>query len=102
MEQVALFMTVRTQPGKRDALLALWEKHLKARAQKNDVQSHYVIARDLEDEDAIRFLEVYEDRVQLEANAAAPWFADYMVEAAPLLAGEPDVARAAPHWIKGD
>lgn len=33
--EVALFLTIKTQPGQRDALVALWDKHLKTRAAEN-------------------------------------------------------------------
>lgn len=100
MGEVSLFMTIRTQPGQRDELISLWEKHLKDRAAENDAQVRYVIARDLADPDVIRITEVYATQAAFEENSQAPWFADYMAEAGPLIVGQPDFAMATPHWVK--
>jgi quinol monooxygenase YgiN len=100
MADLALFITVRTQPGKRDALKALWEEHLKPRAAANASQSRYVFSYDLHDADVIRLAEVYETETAFQENASGPWFAAYMKAAAPLLAGEPEVHMAAPQWVK--
>ena len=98
--EVALFLTVKTQPGKREALVALWEKHLQARAAENKDQTRYVFALDMADRDVIRISEVYATQAAFEENSRAPWFAEYMAEAGPLLAGQPEFAMAVPHWIK--
>ncbi len=100
MAELAIFLTVRTKPGQRDALKALWEQHLKARAAANDAQSRYVYAFDVHDETIIRITEVYETKAAFEANAQADWFAAYMAEAAPLLDGEPEFHLGVPQWIK--
>ena len=60
--EVALFLTIKTQPGQRDQLVALWEKHLKPRADANEAQVRYVIARDAADPDTLRITEVYATR----------------------------------------
>lgn len=98
--EVALFLTIKTQPGQRDRLVALWEKHLQARVEKNDDQVRYVLALDMADADTIRISEVYATKAAFEANSQAPWFGEYMAEAGPLLATEPDFFMAAPHWVK--
>ena len=60
MAGLAIFLTVRTKPGKREQLKALWEQQLKQRAAQNEMQSHYVYAFDSQDENVIRITEVYE------------------------------------------
>ena len=100
MAETALFLTIKTQPGQRDALVALWEKHLRSRAAENDNQIRYVFALDLADADTIRIAEVYATQAAFEANSQAPWFAEYMAEAGPLLAGQPEFHMAQPHWVK--
>jgi quinol monooxygenase YgiN len=44
---------------------------------------------------------VYRDPDALQQAAQAPWFADYMGEVGPLLAGEPEVTMASPVWATG-
>jgi len=46
-------------------------------------------------------VEVYGDPQAMQSNASAPWFADYMRAAAPLLDGAPRMVTAAPQWAKG-
>jgi quinol monooxygenase YgiN len=100
MAELALFTTVRTKPGKRDALKALWDVHLKDRAAVNDQQSRYIYAFDAVDENLIRICEVYETRAGFEANAGQDWFTAYMAEAMPLIDGQPEFHMAAPQWVK--
>lgn len=98
--EVALFLTIKTQPGQRDELVALWDKHLKARAAENADHVSYVFALDMNDPDTVRITEVYATQDAFQANAQAPWFGAYMAEVGPFLAGEPDFAMASPHWVK--
>ena len=81
MAELAIFLTVRTKPGKREELKALWEQHLKQRAAQNEMQSHYVYAFDSQDENVIRITEVYETMAAFQANSQADWFSAYMQEA---------------------
>jgi len=98
--EVALFLTIKTQPGERDTLVALWDAHLKDRAAENTDHVSYVFALDMADQDTVHITEVYATQAAFQANAQAPWFAAYMAEAGPLLAGEPGFAMASPHWVK--
>ena len=100
MPELVLFLTVKTKPGQRDAVKALWEKHLKQRAAENEAQSGYVYAYDVEDQDIIRISEVYETKAAFEANAQSEWFSAYIQEAMPLLDGEPEIHIATPQWVK--
>ena len=100
MSELALFLTVKAQPGKRDALKELWEEHLKPRATNNPHQTHYVYAYDAQDENIIRISEVYATAAAFEENSGAEWFAEYMKLAIPLLDGEPEFHMAIPQWVK--
>ena len=98
--EVALFLTVKTQPGQRDALVDLWDQHLKARAEEDTVNVDYIFALDMGDPATVHITEVYTTMAAFEANSQSPWFAAYMAEAGPLLAGEPGFAMASPYWVK--
>ena len=98
--EVALFLTIKTQPGQRDALVALWDAHLKTRAAENAAHVSYVFALDMGDPNTVHITEVYATEAAFQANSQAPWFAGYMAEAGPLLAGEPGFAMASPYWVK--
>ncbi|MEO0358101.1 MAG: antibiotic biosynthesis monooxygenase [Pseudomonadota bacterium] len=98
--EVALFLTIKTQPGQRDALVDLWDAHLKTRAQEDDAHINYVFALDMADPDTVHITEVYATMAAFESNSQAPWFATYMEQAGELLAGEPGFAMASPYWVK--
>lgn len=98
--EVALFLTVKTQPGQRDALVDLWDQHLKVRAEEDTVHVDYIFALDMSDPDTVHITEVYTTMAAFEANSQSPWFAAYMAEAGPLFAGEPGFAMASPYWVK--
>jgi len=98
--EVALFLTIKTQPGQRDALVALWDAHLKTRAEENAAHVSYVFALDMSDADTVHITEVYANQAAFQANSQSPWFAAYMAEAGQLLAGEPGFAMASPYWVK--
>lgn len=98
--EVALFLTIETQPGQRDALVGLWDEHLRTRADEDDVHIDYIFALDMHDPNVVHITEVYTTQTAFQANAQSEWFASYMAEAGPLLAGEPVFAMASPYWVK--
>lgn len=98
--EVALFLTIKTQPGQRNALVDLWETHLKNRAAEDANHVSYVFALDMGDPDTVHITEVYATHQAFEANSQSDWFAAYMADAGQLLAGEPVFAMANPYWLK--
>jgi quinol monooxygenase YgiN len=101
MSKTALILTVRTQPGKRDELRAVWDEHLRPRAEANAAQELYLYCHDANEPDVIHLVEIYGDPAEIQRNANAPWFADYVHASAPLLAGQPTMVTAEPVWAKG-
>jgi quinol monooxygenase YgiN len=101
MSKTALILTVRTRPGRRDDLRALWDEHLRPRAEVNPAQELYLYCYDADDRDVIHMVEVYADPCEMQRNARAPWFAEYLRASAPLLAGPPTMATSHPVWAKG-
>ena len=101
MAELALFISSKAQPGKRDEIFALYQQHLVPRAEANDAQEVVVWCADQHDPDAYHLFEMYRDGESFGENAQASWFADFMAASAPLMAGEPTVAMATPRWSKG-
>jgi quinol monooxygenase YgiN len=101
MAKLTLIVSVRTQPGRRDDVRALWDRHLRPRAEANPAQELYLFCEDADDADALHLVEVYGDPAAAQENARASWFADYMREAGPLIAGRPGMVSARPVWAKG-
>jgi len=101
MGELAMVIKTKAQPGMRERLFDLYREILVPRAEENDAQRVVVWSADQNDADTFYLFEVYADASAMGANASAPWFAEYMAKAAPLLATEPDVAMATPMWTKG-
>jgi quinol monooxygenase YgiN len=101
MGEIAMIVTTDTQPGKRGEVYELYRELMTPRAEVNDSQEVVVWCDDQQNPDRFHLFEIYSDASALGANASAPWFAEYMVKAGPLLAGEPTVAMAVPAWSKG-
>ena len=101
MGDLAMVITTRTQPGKRDEVERLYKEMLAPRAEDNASQEVVVWAADQHDPDVFYLFEIYSDGEAMGANASAPWFAEYMGAVGPLLAGEPTVGMATPRWSKG-
>jgi quinol monooxygenase YgiN len=92
MSKVALFIKTKAQPGKRDKLRQLWEKHLKPGAEQNPQQQVHVFCMDSTDDDTLFLFEVYSSQAALEAAGQSPAFGNYMQEAMAYLADPPEVA----------
>jgi quinol monooxygenase YgiN len=71
------------------------------RALENDAQRVVVWCDDQQNQDRFHLFEIYSDPAAMGANASAPWFAEYMATAGPLLAGEPTVVMGTIGWSKG-
>lgn len=92
MGELAMLIKTKAQPARRDDLFALYRELMAPRAEANLAQEVVVWCADQHDPDAFFLFEIYASGEAMGANAAAPWFADYMAKAGPLLASEPEVA----------
>ena len=101
MSKLAMIITSRAQPGKRDTLYDLYREHLAPRAEANDDQEVVVWCEDNEDADTFHLFEIYRTVEAFQANAGSDFFATYMATAGPLLAGQPEVRMVTPRWTTG-
>jgi quinol monooxygenase YgiN len=101
MADVAMIVRGTAQPGKRDEVFKLFERHLAPRADENDEQPVVAWCVDEADSDRFALIETYATRDAMERNAQAPWFGEYMGAVGPLLAAEPEVISLTPRWSKG-
>ena len=101
MTKLAMIIKTTAAPGKRDELYQLYIERLAPRAEANQAQEVVVWCADQQDPDTFVLFEIYRDSDALGANASSEWFAAYMADAMPLLAGEPEVIMAEPRWSTG-
>ena len=99
--KLTLIVKTRCQPGKRDEVRSLWEKHLQPHSKENTGQEVYVFSYDNNDEDVLYLFEIYSSMEAFGAASQQPWFGAYMQEVGPLLAGEPEVGMGTPLFTKG-
>lgn len=91
----------KTQPGKREALRAAFERILGPRARDNAKQPLVMFCEDGSDPNSFVLVESYVNMAAMQENGQAPWFAEYMGAAMPLLSGQPEVTMLTPRWVKG-
>ncbi|MHA3841686.1 putative quinol monooxygenase [Sphingomonas aestuarii] len=101
MTAIALFITHRTAPGQRDAVRAVWERHMAPAVESNAGHLAYYYCFDTEDPDVLRVFQLYRDRGASAAFLKHPNYAAYLGEVEPLLQGPPQVHEAEPKWQKG-
>lgn len=101
MGELAIIVRSKSKPGRRDDIKSLYDRMMAPQAMENDAQEVVVWCADQHDPDAFFLFEIYRDAAAMGANAQAEWFGEYMAQAGPLLAGEPEVSMATPLWSKG-
>jgi quinol monooxygenase YgiN len=101
MAKVASLLTVKAQPGRRDDVRRLWDKHVRPRAEADDAQELYVICEDTQDADTLHLFAIYANPEAMAENARSAWFTEYLNAVTPLLAGPGVRSTATPIWAKG-
>lgn len=96
----ALFITHRAQPGQRDALIAVWERHMPAAIEANPDHLAYFYTLDEADPDVLRVCQVYRSPDAAQAFLTNEALAAYTAEADDLLAAT-ELQRGSVHWSKG-
>lgn len=100
MASIALFLTHRAHPGRRDDVRAAWERHMPAAVGANPGHLAYAWCLDEADPDVIRVFQRYADDEDAAAFVRSPEYAAYLADVEPLLAGPPELHRARPVWSK--
>ncbi len=95
---VAVLISHRTSPGRRDAVRAIWEERMATAVADNPGHLAYVYCLDDDDPDRITAFQVYADAEAAAAFLRTEAYATYEREVAPLLQGPPEVRRLTPTW----
>ena len=101
MPKLALFVKVKSLPGKREEVKNLWEKYIRPHSEHEEALdiSFYCYAQ--EDENTVCLFELFSDPSRTKTVMQSDWFAAYQQELKSLIAGPPEVIMANPVWAKG-
>ena len=100
MADFGLFITHRTSPGQREAVRAIWERHMQPAIANNPGHVAYFYCFAGDDADVIRVFQRYVDRDASQAFLSDPSYQAYLAEVEGLLAGPPQVEEATIMWSK--
>lgn len=101
MTKTALFIRHQAEPGRRDDVQRIWEKHVKPRVEANLAHEAYFYCYDNSDPDVICVFQLYSDLASSQAFMTGPWYGEYLSEVSQFLAAQPEIAPAALIWAKG-
>lgn len=96
----ALFIRHKTKPGLRPAMQAIWEKHVKPRAEANPHHLAYYFCFDDSDPDVVCVFQLYENKEAMSAFLSDDWYPLYLAEVADVVAESPQVRPASLVWQK--
>lgn len=100
MSQIAVFITHRTKPGQREAVQALWQRHMAPAVQANEGHESYFYCFDPGDPDVVCAFQSYRDASAAAAFLRTAAYRAYEKEVSPLLLGAPGVKQLVPVWSK--
>ena len=100
MDSFALIVKHRTQPGKRDEVRKVWEKHMAPAVASNPGHLTYFYCFDNTDKDSISAFQQYASAEASQAFLQTASYAAYLKEVEPLLLGPPEVTALTPVWSK--
>ena len=96
----AIFIVHRTQPGQRDAVKAVWMKHMAPAIADNDGHLAYHYCYDQADPDLLRVFQLYRNAEAAAAFLSHPNYAAYQQEVRDLLIEPSEIHAADPQWQK--
>ncbi len=100
MASTAVFITHRVRPGQREAVQAVWMKHMAPAIAANPGHEAYFYCADPADPDAICAFQQYRSPEDAAAFLETEAYRAYEREVGPLLMGPPEVRRLTPVWSK--
>ena len=96
----ALIVKHKTQPGKRDQVRAMWEKHKAPAISANPGHTAYFYCFDDADPNSICAFQQYASVEASQAFLKTDSSAAYLKDVEPLLSGPPQVTALTPVWSK--
>ena len=100
MMPFALIIKHITQPGKRDEVRNVWQKHMAPAISANPGHTAYFYCFDNTEPDSIFAFQQYVNSEASQEFLQTSSYAAYLKEVEPLLAGPPQVTALTPIWTK--
>lgn len=100
MASFALIVKHKTQPGRRDDVRRVWEKHMAPAISANPGHTAYFYCFDNKDPDSIWAFQQYESEKASQEFVNTVSYAAYLKEVEPLLSSPPQVTPLTPMWSK--
>jgi quinol monooxygenase YgiN len=100
MSPLALFITLKTLPGRRDELRSIWEKHIAPAILANPEHMAYFCCIDNNDPDVMCAFQQYTSAKAANNFLLTTSYSNYLKEAEPLLTGPPQITALTPIWSK--
>ncbi len=101
MTSFALLVEHRTQPGMRDDVRRVWERHLAPAVAGNPGHTAYFYCFNNADPDSLVAFQHYDSAESSQAFLKTDSYAAYLKEVEPLLAAPPRITALTPVWTKG-
>ena len=96
----ALVLRHRARPGRRDALVEVWRRHMPDAVRDNDGHQAYVLCASHADPDVLLGFQQYRDAAAAQEFLGNPAYLAYLAESGGLLAGPPEVEPVESLWSK--
>lgn len=100
MTSYALFLVHTAKSGQRDALKAVWMRHMAPAIAANPDHLGYVYSFDATSTDTVCAFQIYSSAEAAKAFLEHPSYITYLAESCPLLVHEPKVRVLQPQWVK--
>ena len=101
MTSFALIIKHKTQPGKRDEVRKVWERHMAPAISANSSHMAYFYCFENGDPDSILAFQQYDSVEASQSFLKTESYAAYLKDVEPLLSGPPQVTALTPMWSKG-
>ena len=100
MTAFALIIKHTTQPGKREEVRKIWERHMAPAIASNPGHTAYFYCFDNTDQDSICAFQQYSSVEASQDFLKTSTYAAYLKDVEPLLEGPPQVTALTPMWSK--
>lgn len=100
MSKTALFIRHQAQPGRRDEVQRIWERHVKPRVEANPAHEAYYFCYDTNDSDVICVFQLYSSEAAMQEFLSGPWYPAYLSEVSHVVAAAPQISPATLVWDK--